>query len=53
MEVLMPWKEVKLMDQRVCFIADYLRGGSADMSALLKRYINQMLTLKFTHALIP
>ena len=34
----MPWKEVKLMDQRVCFIADYLRGGSADMSALCRRY---------------
>lgn len=34
----MPWQEVKPMDQRICFIADYLRGGSANVSELCRLY---------------
>ena len=37
-EMLMPWREVKPMDERVLFIGDYLRGNARSFSELCQRY---------------
>lgn len=34
----MPWQEVKPMEQRVLFIADYLRGGAGSFKRLCEAY---------------
>src|SRR5688572_30453819 len=37
MEVLMPWRYVKPMEERILFIADYLRGAGGSFSELCRR----------------
>ena len=34
----MPWRDVKPMEERILFIADYLRGAGGSFSELCRRY---------------
>ncbi|WP_417536488.1 helix-turn-helix domain-containing protein [Methylophaga sp.] len=34
----MPWRDVKPMEERILFIADYLRGAGGNFSELCRRY---------------
>ncbi|HWR73276.1 MAG TPA: helix-turn-helix domain-containing protein, partial [Nitrospirota bacterium] len=43
----MPWKEVKPMEQKILFIADYLRGGRSFMELCRSYGISRKIGYKW------